>query len=320
MRDKIDSVARRIRSAYEHLEARAGALRDTDPSLFARVDKAPLSISVCAVDGGLLSSRMHGADIAVARAVGVNFVYAGSKLASFSHHPQKSPEPELELRDSLDEHESLSFRSLVRLRSELRCAIQCVGKHRPGALLMDGSLLPLPNDRPPQGSELAPLFDEVLALYLSLQKACRDGSCMLCGVIKDSRSRKLSQDLGFSCSDGILCGFLLEAGERTKAMPYYEEKPKGDMAEIAKGITVFYLKPSQNDLPLRIEIAGTDADRAASLILGLCAVSENYAYPAILVEADMCAALDGREIESIESSLISLSGMRPLRRNARPFR
>lgn len=318
MREKIDSVARRIRSSYEQMGSRAQALRGSEPSLIVRVERAPMPLSVCAVDGGLLSSRMHGADIAVVRAVGVNFRYDGPKLSSFSHHPQKSPEPELELRDSLDEHESLSFRSLVRLRSELGCAIECVAKYKPDAMLMDGSLLPLPNDRPPQGSALAPLFDEVLSLYLSLQKACRE--CMLCGVIKDSRSRKLSQDRGFSCSDGVLCGFLLEPGERTKEMPYHDEKPKGDMAEIAKGITVFYLKPSQNDLPLRIEIVGGDASRAASLILGLCAVSENYAYPAILVEADMCAALDGSEMESIESSLLSLTGMRPLRRNSRPFR
>ena len=49
---------------------------------------------------------------------------------------------------------------MVRLRSELRCAIECVAKYEPDALLMDGSLLPLPNDRPPQGSELGPLFEK----------------------------------------------------------------------------------------------------------------------------------------------------------------
>ncbi len=113
---------------------------------------------------------------------------------------------------------------------------------------------------------------------------------------------------------------LLQPGERTASMPYHEEKPNKDLAPLSSGISVFYLKPSKNDLPLRIETLDPDVDHAASVILALSAISDSYAYPAILVEADMCAAMDGREMESIEASLISFSGMKPLRRNSRPFR
>ncbi len=319
MREKIDAIAKRIRGDYERLGSRARALRSSDPALVAKVGRRELSLSVCAVDGGLLAQRMHGADIAVVRAVGVGFVYKSSALASVSYCPRKSPEPDIFVEDSLDEHESAVFRSLVRLRAELACAIDCLGKFSPEALLLDGSLLPLPSDRPPEGSRLSGLYAEVLSLYLSLQKGSA-GRCMLAGVIKDSRSRKLSVDLGFGCSDSVLCGFLLDAGERTAAMPYYEEKPNKDLAQLAEAVKAFYLKPSASDLPLRIETTEPDIGKAASLILSLSAISENFAYPAVLVEADMCAALDGNEMESIESSLVSLSGMRPLRRNSRPFR
>jgi hypothetical protein len=268
----------------------------------------------------MLTSRLHGADLAIVRAVGVNFIYSGSKLSSFSHHPRKSPEPQLEIRDSLDEHESSVFRSLVRLKAELASAIDCVSRYSPGALLMDGSLLPLPNDKPQDGSSLRPLYDEVIALYRTLQDDCAKRRCMLLGVIKDSRSRKLASSLGFTCPDGVLCGFLLEEGERTSSMPYFEERPNPDLAKLAERVSVFYMKPSRNDLPLRIETTEPDTAKAASLVYSLSAISESFAYPAILVEADMCAALDGKEMESIQSSLISLCGMRPLRRNSRPFR
>jgi hypothetical protein len=104
-------------------------------------------------------------------------------------------------------------------------------------------------------------------------------------------------------------------------MPYLEDKaPNRDVASLGEHINVFYLKPSRNDLPLRIEVMDSDVGQAASLICSLSAISDNFAYPAILVEADMCAALDPGELESVEATLLSLSGMRPLRRNSRPFR
>ncbi len=318
MRERIDEIARRIRGDYERLSSRARALRSSDPSLFAKAAKPKLSLKVCAVDGGLLSQRMHGADIVVVRAVGVAFTYEGSALSSVSYHPGKSPDPGIFVEDSLDEHESSVFRSLIRLRAELGCAIDCVKKFSPDAILLDGSLLPLPTDRPPEGSRLGALYGEVLSLYSALQEA--SGGCVLAGVIKDSRSRKMARDLGFGCSDSVLCSFLLEEGERTKPMAYYEENQNRDLSSIAASVKVFYIKPSAHDLPLRIETTEPDIGKAASLIYSLSAISENFAYPAILVEADMCAALDGREMESIESSLLSISGMRPLRRNSRPFR
>jgi hypothetical protein len=186
---------------------------------------------------------------------------------------------------------------------------------------MDGSLLPLPGDRPEAASALRPLYEEVLSLYGRLYSACSSSGCLLCGVVKDSRSKKLSKSLGAACPDTVLCSYLLEEGERTREMDYFEGKPpNADVEALGARIRVFYIRPSRKDLPLRVEVQDSRVDDAASAVCSLSAISESFAYPAALIEADMCAALDPAELESVESSLAAQSGIRPLRRNFRPFR
>jgi len=321
MRERIAELAKEIKSTYDSLREKARAARSSNPSLILKVQRAPISLSVCAVDGGLLAQRMHGADIVVSRAVAVIFDYKDSNLRSCIRFPSKSPAPDIEMKNSLEEHEAVVFRSLVRLKQELACAIAVLEKYQPKILLMDGSLVPLPSDRPAEDSELRPLYGEVIKLYGRLYDLSKTKNCILCGVIKDSRSKKLSKQLGMDCSDTLLCNFFLDEGERTEAMGYFEGKPPNpDVASLGERIKIFYIKPSRNDLPLRVETMDADADYVASVIGTLSAISENFAYPAVLIEADMCAALDPSEMESIESSLLSLSGMKPLRRNTRPFR
>jgi hypothetical protein len=321
MRDKLAALAGEIRGSYDSIRGIAASARSADPALVVKVRKADVSLRVCAVDGGLLAGRMHGADIVVVRAVAAVFDYQGSLLKANSYHPEKCPQPQIEIKNSLEEHEALLFRSLLRLHHELSCAISALDAHNPGLLLIDGSLLPLPSDRPSDGSELRPLYDDVLSLYRRLYLLSGEKKCVLCGIIKDSRSKKLAGELGAGCSDTLLCSYLLQENERTKELGYFEGKhPNGDVAELGRQVKVFYLRPSRNDLPLRIEVLGCDIDSAASLVCTLSSLSENYAYPAALIEADLRAALDPGELEAIESSLSALSGMKPLRRNSRPFR
>lgn len=322
MREKLETLAGEIRSGFEGMRQAAQSSRKNDPSLVLESGRADVSMRVCAVDGGLLYGRMHGADIVVARAVAVVFDYERSALKSHAYHPSKCPESEVEIRSSLEEHEALVFRSLIRLKHEVSCAISALKTHNPKLLLLDGSLLPLPSDRPPEGSPLRALYLEVTGLYRSLYAECLARRCMLCGVIKDSRSKKLAKELGASCSDTLLCSHLLGEGERTRESNYSDSKSQfgADEPTLGAGVSVFYIRPSKNDLPLRIEAFNCDVGQLASLICSLSSLSENYAYPAALIEADLRAALDPAELEAIQSSLASLSGMSPLRRNSRPFR
>jgi hypothetical protein len=312
MKERLAALAEEIRNKYDVLKAKAAQVRSSIP--LHKTAKLPLDVSVCAVDGGLLAHRMHGADVVLSRAVGVSFTYSGSKLVSFVHYPEKNPKPEIFIKNSLDEHEALVFRSLIRLKSELSCALSCIEKFSPGIMLIDGSLLPLPSDCPQKESELFALYSEVLALYKKLHEEC-NGKCILIGVIKDSRSKKFANDCGANCSDTVFCNFLLEESERTGTMPYSESEKS-----ISKSVSVFYIKPSKHDLPLRIETTHPDIEQVASVVHSLSSISESFAYPAVLIEADMCAALDPKEMEMVEASLVSLSGMKPLRRNSRPFR
>ncbi len=322
MREKIAALARHINESRARLDGWADSARRDDASLVLKVEPFPsLPPRVCAVDGGLLAERMHGADIVVARAVAVTFQYDGAGLIGCSYFPKKSPEPEIEILSASDEHEAAVFRSLTRLRLELSCAVGALEASKPQLLLLDGSLLPHPSDRPQGESPLGPLYDEVVSLYSKLFDSCSAGGCMLCGVSKDSRSRKLSKSLGLDCPDTLLCSHLLRGMERTKDTGCFEPLAPGGGAEApGKGIRAFYLRPSISDLPLRIEVLGSDISKAASILCSLSAISANFAYPAALIEADMRAALDARELEPIRSTLSSLSGMRPLRRNSRPFR
>jgi len=339
MDERFLSLIETIRKKQNQLRIRASAIRKEKPDLTKRVDSIPklsLSLSVCAVDGGLFSMRLHGSDVVATRAVGVHFVYDGSKLERFEHFPSKTVEPVIEFRNALDEHEANVFRSLVRLKHELSCAISLLEKFSPDLLLMDGSLWTVPSDRPQSGSELASFYSEIISLYKKLYSLCdsQRTKTQLCGVIKDSRSRRLAKESGLECSDTVLCDYLLEAGERTSFFPYFEDNQK-EPEGFWDRLKIFYIKPSEQDLPLRIEFLGgnekkysgasanggvdVEDDRIASLILALSSISETFAYPAILIEADMCAAMDAGEIEHIQNQLLQ-SDIRPLRRNSRPFR
>ncbi|MBU0592017.1 MAG: DNA double-strand break repair nuclease NurA [Candidatus Micrarchaeota archaeon] len=310
MRNELTALAQEINSNYLFMKNQANELRKTE-NLIKKINSLVIDISVCAVDGGILAHRMHGADIVVYRSAGVRFIYENSKLKSCDYFPNRTPKSLTSLKHSLDEHEANLFRSLVRLKSEISCAIELLENFSPEILLLDGSLTTLPSDRPEKESELSVLYSEVMGLYQKLYSYSKEKNCIICGVIKDSRSRTLSSKFGLKCSDSLLCQYLLNENEMTVAFPH-DQNPN---------IYLFYIKPSDEDIPLRVEVLGKEnIEKAASIVNSLSSLSKAFAYPAVLVESDMCAALDPNEIESVEQTLCSLCGIRPLRRNSRPFR
>ncbi|NYZ77554.1 DNA double-strand break repair nuclease NurA [Candidatus Micrarchaeota archaeon] len=320
--ERIKSIAERFRKNNSH--EIGGAL---DGELFVPVKSDKIDYSVCAVDGGLISERFHGSDMLVGKAVAVLFEYSGSKFSSCRYLPQKFPPCVVDARLGLDERESQVYSSLFRLGMEIKTAIDAVKRFSPEVLLFDGSLLPLPSDMPAKESAIYPEYNKVLALYAELYETCK-GRCTLIGVIKDTRSRRLVSALGIAdekMSDSYFANFLLRRGERTCIFPYAKEDTPAT-AELKKfgRVCCFYLKPSETDLPLRIEFVddGDAAGRVPAIINSLSSISENYAYPAALIEADLCAAMDPLEMEKVKSELSAMLGgpLRPLRRNARPFR
>jgi hypothetical protein len=158
-------------------------------------------------------------------------------------------------------------------------------------------------------------------------------------VIKDSRSKRFIEivskrfqgEPGFlHTSDTNFLHFLLEAGERTCAFPYSSSPAKHqvlkDLGKWAEKILSFYLKPVEGDRPLRVEFLSGQKpfSEIAQLIYSISCLNKSYAYPAVLIEADLRAALGSEELERAYASLFAkigrTSAILRLRRNSRPFR
>jgi len=337
MLEKIKQVAQMIIGRESKLAERASQIKSSgiipactaESKLVFPVSDSGLDCSVCGIDGGLLYERLHGIDLLLGRAVAVNFVYEKSAVKSFSHFPSRFPEHSLELKSGLDEHEAGLWKSLFRLKKEISVAISTLDKFSPEIILLDGSILPLPSDRPAESSSLFEEYIELVSLFGKLYSECKKRDCILAGVIKDTRAKRLVElvDKSLDVPDTVFAGHLLDEKERTCAFSYSDNKSQPvlkDLEEHSGTLKVFYLRPSKEDIPLRIEYldCGKSADEIASSICSLSSVSRSFAYPAVLIEADLCAAMDSVEMEGVKKQLFALSkgGIRPLRRNSRPFR
>jgi len=342
MKNDLEPLAQRIRESQGRIAENAEAIRkgvtflkeSEDKTLVVQSKSVALDFSVCAVDGGLLADRLFGADLLVGRSVAVSFRYSEGKLESALHFPSRFPETIVDFRTGLDEHDATVWRSLFRLKGELGAALDALEKFKPSYLFLDGSIVLLGSDRPSEHSALYSDYAALLNMYKSLYSRCEELGCQLVGVIKDSRGKRLAECLRdkliIDVPDTVLADALLREGERTCAIPYTAEVQKhpvlSSLGESADRVKLFYLKSSDSDSPLRVEFLqskkGKSADEIASIVHSLCSISKTFAYPAVLIEADMCAALEPLEMDKIKRSLFMLTGgaSRPLRRAERPFR
>jgi hypothetical protein len=345
MDDKLEPIAQRMRESKALVEENANEIRkeNDDPpigleekQIVIEAKQTILNFSVCAVDGGLLADRLVGADILVRRSVAVNFIYSNGLLSPVKYHPKKFPDSIVDFKSGLDEHDALVFRSLFRLRGEIGLAIEALDIFKPNFLFLDGSIVPLGSDKPGEGSVLYSDYEELIKEYKTLYQKCETSGCQLVGVIKDSRGKRLVEILADQLMgefpDSVLCDALLHEGERTSIMSYSADVKKHQvlksLGDFSERVKLFYLKPSSIDSPLRVEFLqnpndkNKSADEIASVVLSLSSISKAFAYPAALIEADMCAALEPLEMDKIKRSLFMMSGGagKPLRRAERPFR
>jgi hypothetical protein len=340
MLDQLKPLAQRISLTVQKVAENAKALIDEEFSikesdeenLIYPVSKNSLNVSVCAVDGGLLADRFFGADILIRRSIAVKFTYTDSKLQNAQYFPGKFADSQVEYKIGLDEHESMQFRSLFRLAGEIEVALDSLEKFKPDYLLLDGSIVLLGSDKPGDQSVLSEDYKSLLKTYKTLYHKCKTQNCQLVGVIKDSRGKRLTECLAdkliVSVPDTTLADELLKEGERTCCLSYCSNNAKhpvlSSLGDFADNFRLFYIKPSSDDLPLRIEFLSSSksADEISSVVNSLCGISKTFAYPAALIEADMCAALEPIEMDKVKRSLSVLTDgiVKPLRRQARPFR
>jgi hypothetical protein len=335
MHEKLTALSSFLQGMENSMRAKAQGLRENpavqdesalEKALAIPVARKRLDCSICAVDSGFAMRAFHGVDVVLVKSAAVNFFYRDSKLVAYDYLPSAFPEITLEFMVGLDEHENALFKSLVRLRQEISLAVESVEKFSPECMLIDGSLLPLAGDVPKKDSALFPLYGEVIGLYRKLYQLCEEKKISLFGVIKDSRSRRFVDIAKIeNANDSVFLNYLLKKGERTFAMRYATANSHAtpvmkDLEPFSSMLCAFYMKASEDAFPLRIEFFnGGNIDAMAEKIYSICAVNESYAYPAPLIEADLCAALGNDEVDNVFAA-DARSAIKPLRRDSRPFR
>ncbi len=349
MYERIAEIARRIAASEEVERKAADMVKGRDEEIFPdalerklarKVEAGEINGLVGAVDGGLLAQEFHGIDLVITRAVAVVFEYENSKRKAHKYYPSPIVTPDVEADEYLETHEFLWYKSLLRLRKELSTARGAIETLKPNFMLMDGSVVPQITDKPGEGSPIRSLYGEVIDEYKMLYKSADLNNCSLVGVIKDSRGKRFveiirrylgpeGEILGKAHDTGFL-NFLLKEGERTFTFRYSgsqkEHQVLKDLEDWGTKVDAFYLKAVEGDRPLRVEfIEGKRSfDEIASLIFTLSRINKNYAYPAVLIEADLRAALDQAELDRVYGELVAKTGLRSsmmkLRRDSRPFR
>ena len=345
----LENIAQRIAASQRERSELAKRLRfnsgkieyseTLEKELYYPVEKTLIEGKVAAVDSGIVGEELHGFDFLLMRSVGVIFEYEKSRVVSHSYFPSAVPKKQYDVRSGLDSHDVMWHKSLFRLRGELSCACALVERHSPSYLLMDGSIAPLLSDRPSEESESHQLYMDVVSEYKRLYKTAWEHRCTLLGVIKDSRSRRFIEivqkhtqnEAGFAnTTDTNFLFFMLESEVRTCAFRYSSSPQKHqilkDLGEWSDKILAFYLKPVKEDRPLRVEFLSGQKSfwEIASFVHSLSCLHKAYAYPAVLIEADLRAALCEDDFEQAYGALFSRLGRAPgllrLRRNSRPFR
>ncbi len=299
----------------EHLKSISQSCQNlkNDPLLSSKkISSSIFDFSVIASDGGIIYERLFGFDLFLIRSSCVYFNYKQNKLEEFEYFPSKLPPINPLLLDSFDEGESQKLKSLLRLKEELSITLKCAKEKLPRIILLDGSIVPLPSDRPEKSSSLFPLFEEIISLYRELYFISSQNNILLCAVVKDSRSKSVSSRFDLNFNDVVLFDNLLEGNSSSSIFDLTEKFGFSDFS-----FKFFYLKPTSSSLPLRIEFLSLNFDfDIVSTINSLCHLGLDYPPP--LIEADLCATIEPNELENFKKSLPL--ELRPLRRNSRLFR
>jgi len=330
----MGSIIQEIEEMETGMRARATDVRRKNPLskeemenfLVKATEPCELNCIIGGVDGGVASEEFHGFDLVLVKAVGVVYQYSGNSLKKYSYHPTSLPEMKMDSMRGLEKHEVQWHKSLCRLYEEIKTARELAEKSSMDYLLLDGSIVPQVGDKPNDSSQVKTYYLKTLDEYLKLYRICEERKICLIGAIKDSRGRRFMELIGESSkvNDTVFLDFLLKEGERTFGFHYGKTEIIKDLAKFGEKIHCFYIKPVKEDRPLRIEVFNGNFDKVASLIHSLCSINKRYASPAILIEADMRAAIRKDELDRIYGDLYFKLGNKTsvmrLRRNERPFR
>lgn len=288
------------------------------------IESEDLNLRVGAVDTSIISVEFHSFDLIITKTVGNVFTYENNKLISNKYYPSALPREKINIIASTDLMELNQIKNIIRLREEIGLAVELGEKC--DLLLIDGSLVPLPGDKP-NSEKLKREYENLIEKYLELYSKYKD---KVVGVVKDSRSKrfiehyneKFNFEIESNLTDSSLLDVVLERGEITKEIGYAKDARSNailkDLLPYSENLKVAYVKAGKYDRPVRIEYFKNHNNKLNTL----CGINEKYTYPAILIDVDLRALMDVNDVERIlkEIELSPYVDNKLLRRNVRPFR
>lgn len=319
MISNISEIIKKINERENERKLLAKSIRKQISDKIKTVEKTQLNTSIAGVDGGLLKRDFHIFDMIIRRAIGIVFTYEKNKIKSVNYYPSLVKSDVLIYNGD----ELSTFANLKRVEKELETAIEVIEKFQPSLMLLDGSIVPHPSLHVPKESELHNLYKNVLGLYQTLYKFSK--KCMIAGVVKDSRSKKITEiwnrkffdsrnDLLKKTRDTNILFYMLKTGERTEIIDYQNIENLKTKEEIVKKwpIKSCYIKTAKHDRPIRIDFLAqkNKRDNLFSAIYTLCFFKQ-CAIPNILIEADKRARLSEKEFIQFKNVLpVGIFGMR----------
>ena len=348
-KNQFGKVMERIKDTINLAKFPAIASSIIDSDFTKKIEPTSLSgLKIAGIDGGLVRRRFRSMDLLLTRGIAVIFQFGPKEGPNVEFYPDPFPEPQIRpMMLTLSGAELDQLSSLERVATELRVTLAVLEEFHTDIILVDGSLFYHPRDRPQTGSVVFEKFQEVLALYKQLYNKARKKGTTLVGIVKDSKSSRVTNLLGdilphiirkpavFELMQGVDYRWLLkitrdcdildtylEEGERSFIFRYSSELQlnsnplSDDISNWASSIWVTYLKTARDDLPLRIEIL-TDGnpedvwkvDRTLAAILPLSWQHPEYGIPAPILEADTRAKISMNETQLIVDRLMALSGL-----------
>ncbi|MCD6216023.1 MAG: DNA double-strand break repair nuclease NurA [Candidatus Aenigmarchaeota archaeon] len=315
----ISEIIKKIAEKEKKRKFLSKSLRKKINDRIKVVEKREINTTIAGIDGGLLKKDFHLFDIIIRRAISVLFTYNKNKIKSVNYYPSLVKSDVLIYNgDELN-----TFANLKRVEIELETAIESWKKYQPSMILLDGSIVPHPSLHVSESSSLYDLYKHVLKLYQSLYKLSE--SCMIAGIVKDSRSKKITElwnkkffdsqnELLKTTRDTNILFYILKTGERTEIIDYQNIENLETKKEVIEKwpIKSCYMKTAEHDRPIRIDfLAHKDKiDKLFSLIYTLCFFKQ-CAIPNILIEADKRARLSEKEFIHFKNILpLEIFGMR----------
>jgi hypothetical protein len=334
---------------HEKLMEKLIPLKNTkigEENLITNIKKTIPAGIIAGVDSWFVSKKLSFLDLVLVRTVGAIFYYEKGILAKAEYFPFafSFPQPFL-LKNGLEKDEEQQSISLRRLTQEVGTSISIIQKYKPKYLFVDGSIVPQYQDKPRADSKITNDYLSIIKLFQFFYETALENNCTIISCVEDSRGTRfkqlleekilpqtnLSQNLLADSFDSALLDYLLLEGERTFCFSYAKSIASHailkDMSQKwSENISVFYLKASNLDKPLRVEFISKgntkeEADEIAGIVYALSSLHKEYSYPSVLIEADMRAGLNEQDISVVYDRLIDKLGPKiRMRRNSRPFK